>query len=73
MKDDLDEIRREFHSIRNYLAPFGMACEVLNAQVKKNKAEQEQKIAALEAKIAELEKRLEALGQPQGTASRFND
>lgn len=50
-----------------------MACEVLNAQVKKNKAEQEQKIAALEAKIAELEKRLEALGQPQGTASRFND
>ena len=58
MKDDLDEIRREFHSIRNYLAPFGMSFDVLNAQIKNNKADQERKIAELEARIAQLEKRL---------------
>ncbi len=60
MNEMFEQILRELHSLRNSIAPINITMDNLDFRMKKNKAEQDLKIAHLESRIEALSKRCDA-------------
>lgn len=60
MQNEFEQIRRELHDLRNHLSPINATLDFLDFQMKKNKTAHDIQIAALEARITELTKRIES-------------
>ena len=63
MNADIEEIHRQLHDLRNYLGPVELLLANMDAQLKKNSMELEQKIAELELRLKELAELIEARNQ----------
>ena len=69
MNADIEEIHRQLHDLRNYLGPVELLLANMDAQLKKNSMEVEQKMAELELRLKELAELIEARNETLAGAS----